>query len=247
MTNQYVDDQNEFNKLNFIQQKQLPIRSFVRRFGRMTAGQKRNLKKKSKVIIDFEKINHQTNWRHIFELSSNDSLKLTLDIGFGMGDGTIEFAKNNLDHQILSIDIHKPGIGRLLGLIEKNKISNIRIIEADIIDLLTQKIADNSFALIKILFPDPWPKSRHHKRRLISENFLNLLSKKTTNNALLHIVTDNQDYANWITKLFLEQKYFNPIEPKIAKTLPVLACLKTKFYQRAILENREIYNFYYQK
>lgn len=225
------------------------IRSFVRRLGRITAGQKKALSENNNLLINFSDINKNTNWYEIFNLNQNESLNLSLDIGFGMGDGTIAIAQKNPQFNFLSIDVHTPGIGRLLTMLVANNIKNVRIISGDVTELLTEKLPEKSLAMCKIFFPDPWPKLRHHKRRLICPTFISLLATKMQNQSLLHIATDFQQYAEHINEVFANknaQENFTQINaqylPNEQSFLPA-----TKFYKRAIKEGRAITNFYFLK
>lgn len=224
-----------------------PIRSFVKRLGRMTSSQKKSLSENVGYILTNEQIKANPNWQHVFNLSSAQELNLGLDIGFGMGDATIAIALANPQMQFLSIDVHTPGIGRLAGLLAKNNIHNVRIINADVVELLSEKNFDNCLHCVKILFPDPWPKFKHHKRRLINQRFIELLSSKICDNGFLHIATDDNGYQLWINNIMQSQQYFRKISDEREHTYPQLVLPMSKFYQRAINSGRVITNFYYQK
>jgi tRNA (guanine-N7-)-methyltransferase len=122
---------------------------------------------------------------------------VTVEIGFGMGMATAEIAAANADKNYLGIEVHRPGIGRLLWEIEKRGLQNIRIIEHDAVEVMEKLVPDRSLAALHIFFPDPWPKKRHHKRRLITRPFTDLLARKLAAGGYLYMVTDWADYAGW--------------------------------------------------
>lgn len=177
--------------------KRRPIRSYILRQGRITAAQTKaiqeNLKKHA---IVFE--NQLVNFNDVFK---NSSRELILEIGFGMGTSTAEIAKANPNKNYLAIEVHSPGVGNLIKLVQENHIFNLKIIQHDAVKVLNAMTKNDSLDGIHIFFPDPWPKKRHHKRRLIQENFLKLMAQKIKQSGYLHIATDWEDYALWIIDL----------------------------------------------
>ena len=177
--------------------KRRPIRSYILRQGRITAAQTKaiqeNLKKHA---IVFE--NQLVNFNDVFKSSSRE---LILEIGFGMGTSTAEIAKANPNKNYLAIEVHSPGVGNLIKLVQENHIFNLKIIQHDAVEVLNAMTKNDSLDGIHIFFPDPWPKKRHHKRRLIQENFLKLMAQKIKQSGYLHIATDWEDYALWIIDL----------------------------------------------
>jgi tRNA (guanine-N7-)-methyltransferase len=168
------------------------IRSFVLRAGRQTAAQKRSYEKAagsfcipySQTLIDYSKTFGNEN-------------PVIIEIGFGMGIATARIAEANPDKNYLGIEVHRPGIGRLLWEIEKAGLANIRIIEHDAVETIQNMIPQSSAAGIHIFFPDPWPKKRHHKRRLVTQPFTGSLAGKLQKQGYLYMVTDWEDYAIW--------------------------------------------------
>lgn len=166
------------------------IRSFVRRDSRMTKAQQRAIHEGmptfglslSSGFVDFSKI-------------FNNDAPCVLEIGFGMGHSLLQVAKENPTKNFIGIETHLPGIGHLLSGIEMAEIKNIRVYHADAVQVLTNCILDDALTEIQIFFPDPWPKRRHHKRRLIQNEFIQLLLKKLKMNGILHLATDWEDYA----------------------------------------------------
>jgi len=119
-----------------------------------------------------------------------------LEIGFGMGDTTAEIAAASLDRDFLAVDVHTPGIGALLKLVQARGLTNIRIVEHDAREVVDYQLPDEYLTGIHVFFPDPWPKARHHKRRLIQTQFVEKLATKLTLGGYLHLATDWPDYAD---------------------------------------------------
>jgi tRNA (guanine-N7-)-methyltransferase len=119
-----------------------------------------------------------------------------------MGDTTIALALTSPENDYLAVEVHRPGIGSLLRQTEENKLSNIRVINHDVIEVLEFQLPDNSFDCVYVYFPDPWPKKKHHKRRLINRHFLYLLKDKLKPNARIFLSTDWEDYAARIMEVF---------------------------------------------
>ena len=166
------------------------IKSFVRREGRLTAGQKRALNELWPQY-GIELPEGQINFNDYFPQQG----PLTLEIGFGNGQSLLAMAQDNPQTNFVGIEVHRPGVGSLLKAIAEQQITNLRLICTDAVEVLQQHVADNSIDCIQIFFPDPWPKKRHHKRRLIQDEFVNLLTKKLKRNGELRLATDWQDYA----------------------------------------------------
>jgi len=125
-----------------------------------------------------------------------------LDIGTGMGEVTASLAKDYPDNDYLAVEVHRPGVGSLIRRIVRDGLSNIRIINHDVTDVLHYQLPPDSLDMIYIFFPDPWPKKRHHKRRMINMEFLGLLKKCLKDNGRVFIATDWQDYAGHILETF---------------------------------------------
>ena len=120
---------------------------------------------------------------------------LVLEIGFGMGETTARIAEATPATDFLGLEVHAPGVGALLKLIEEKKLGNLRVIRHDAVEVVQQMIAPASLAGIHVFFPDPWPKARHHKRRLIAPPFVALLASRLAPDGILHCATDWEDYA----------------------------------------------------
>jgi len=119
-----------------------------------------------------------------------------VEIGFGMGESTAAIAAMLPDKNFIGIEVHTPGVGALLKLIGQQELTNLQIIQHDAVEVLTQMIPDRSLAGLHIFFPDPWPKKRHHKRRLIQPELVKLLVQKLAADGYIHLATDWEDYAH---------------------------------------------------
>lgn len=168
------------------------IKSYVLRAGRMSDAQKRSYENlKDDFCIPFSETMLKP------ETLFGNKHPLTIEIGFGMGIATAMIAEANPEKNYLGLEVHRPGIGRLLWEIEQRKIHNIRIIEHDAVEVLEKMIAADSVEAFHIFFPDPWPKKRHHKRRLVKRPFTDLLAQKLIPGGYIYFVTDWADYGDW--------------------------------------------------
>jgi tRNA (guanine-N7-)-methyltransferase len=167
------------------------IKSYVIRLGHYTAAQKKAYEKLSGAhIIAFSQEN--LGYEKIFGNKNG----VTLEIGFGSGIATAVIASENLDKNYLGIEVHRPGIGRLLWEIKKRGILNIKIIEYDAVQVLEKMIPASSLDAVHVFFPDPWPKKKHRKRRLIQRPFTEKLANCLKHNGYFYMVTDSEDYAH---------------------------------------------------
>ena len=137
-----------------------------------------------------------------------NSKEVILEIGFGMGEATALLGRDFPETGYLAVEVHKPGIGKLMARIEELGLSNIRIIEGDAHPILRTMIPDKSVDGIHLFFPDPWPKKRHHKRRIVNSEFLNLIHPKLKNGGYFHIATDWVPYAEQIQEVFAASPLF---------------------------------------
>lgn len=135
--------------------------------------------------------------------------KVVMEIGFGMGEATIEIARNFPTTGFLANDVHQPGIGKLLSLIEENSLGNVRVMDEDAHLILSTMIGDHSLDGINLFFPDPWPKTRHHKRRIINQEFIALAASKLKSGAMFNIATDWEPYAHWMVEAFATSPDFH--------------------------------------
>ncbi len=132
----------------------------------------------------------------------DDFASVTLEIGIGNGDALIEMAAADLNNLYIGMDVHQPGIGRCLNRIDQQDLNNVRLIEHDAIEVLQQMLPAASCQRILLFFPDPWPKKRHHKRRIVNQTFRDLVDRCLQDNGLVHMATDWQEYAEAIAEEF---------------------------------------------
>jgi tRNA (guanine-N7-)-methyltransferase len=173
------------------------IRSFVLRQGRLTKGQERALEEAwPQFGIEYQEALLDLN--QTFDRADS---KKVLEIGFGMGDATAKIAQTLPDSDFLAVEVHTPGVGSLLKLMQEGDIHNIRIIQHDAVEVLQNMLPYQSLDGAHIFFPDPWHKKRHHKRRLIQAEFVKLLCSKLKVGAYIHVATDWQEYAEWVLEV----------------------------------------------
>ena len=218
------------------------IRSYVVRSARMTEAQQAAYDQhieKWGVKDSPTEINSKTAF-------ANDN-PIHLEIGFGMGDSLAIMAAENPQINFLGIEVHPPGIGRLLALVEKSSLSNVRVIQGDAVRLLNGRVADCSLDRINIFFPDPWHKKRHHKRRLIQSGFIKLLKKKLIVGGLLHVATDWTHYAEHVIGVMRHSEGWqamNADDPKIDGC--TLGRPQTKFERRGLKLGHQIVDLAYK-
>lgn len=169
------------------------IRSFVRRQGRISNAQARALE----TLLPRYGIPYREAVLNLHEVFQRDAAKI-FEIGFGMGEATAHIARTHPENDYLCSDVHTPGIGSLLKLIAEFDLNNIRIIQHDAVEILQHMLASQSLDGAHIFFPDPWPKKRHHKRRLLQTSFIYLLHDRLKPGGYIHAATDWQEYATHI-------------------------------------------------
>ncbi|MCX7788131.1 MAG: tRNA (guanosine(46)-N7)-methyltransferase TrmB [Spirochaetes bacterium] len=217
------------------------IRSYVLRQGKITKAQaKAYAEWKDTYCIPFERGKFLD-----FSFLFPEKEQVVLEIGFGMGEATAELAQKMLKVGFLGIEVHTPGVGRLLWEIRRRNLSNVRIIQADAILVLQDMIPPESLDGVHIFFPDPWPKKRHHKRRLITTDFLNLVASRMKEEAYLYMVTDWEDYAFWIMEKVSQCPLLKNPYDTFAPPIPWRP--KTAFEQKGIRAGRKIHEIYLKK
>ena len=172
------------------------IRSFVKREGRLTEGQERAI---NEIFPHFGiALTEQTlDLDNIFQRNA----PRILEIGFGNGKSLSEMAENNPEQDYIGIEVHRPGVGNLLSQIERRGLTNVRVMNEDAIDVLNKMIADESLDAVYLFFADPWHKTRHHKRRIVQEDFVQLLRKKLKDSGVFHMATDWEPYAKHMMRV----------------------------------------------
>jgi len=183
-----------------------PIRSFVLRQGRVTDAQRRACEQwlprfgiaYAEAPLDFDR-------------AFGRAAPRILEIGFGMGETTADIAARHPENDYLGVEVHTPGVGSLLKRVVERELANVRVIQHDAVEVLEHMIAPQSLDGVHVFFPDPWPKKRHHKRRLLQPAFVRLLASRMKPGAYLHVATDWEDYALQILEVL-------SAEPLLANT-----------------------------
>lgn len=166
------------------------------------------------------------------EIVFGNSAPVTLEIGFGMGDSLVQQARENADRNFIGIEVHRPGVGHALMLVLEHGLNNFRVYSEDSISVLKSAIPARSLDRIQLFFPDPWPKKRHHKRRIVNLDFVQLAASRLQAGGLLHVATDWVPYAEEIEVLLASMDEF--------EALPPPARPETKFEKRGIRHGHEI-------
>ena len=173
------------------------IRSYVLRQGRVSNAQQRA----HQTLLPRYGVTYAESPVNLDQLFGRAAPKI-LEIGFGMGETTVEIAAAHPDIDYLGIEVHTPGVGSLLKQIEARALTNVRIMQHDAVEVLRHRIMAGSLDGVHIFFPDPWPKKRHHKRRLIQAPLVSLLAEKLKADGYLHAATDWHEYAEQILAVF---------------------------------------------
>ena len=216
------------------------IRSFVRRAGRMTASQERALEmlwpeygiEYTAEELDFEKV-------------FGRRADTVLEIGFGNGDSLVAAAAAHPERDFIGIEVHEPGIGHCLIGIREAAIDNLRVIAHDAVEVLQNQIAAGSLARINLLFPDPWPKKRHHKRRIVQAAFLELAGRALRGGGSLYVATDWQNYAEHIDELLADTPLFELDERREHCGDRPLDRATTKFEKRGLGKGHAIWDWHF--
>jgi len=182
------------------------IRSFVLRAGRITEAQRRALE------LDWPTLGIDINPSDRTALSLDDifgrSADKVVEIGFGNGDNLVEYARQEPSRDFIGIEVHRAGVGHALLRAKELGLTNVKFVCHDAVEVLEQRLADASLAEVLILFPDPWHKKRHHKRRLVQPAFIDLLARKIKSGGLLQLATDWEPYALQMREVISECNSF---------------------------------------
>ncbi|MEN9681895.1 MAG: hypothetical protein RLZZ627_1788 [Pseudomonadota bacterium] len=183
------------------------IRSFARRQGRITLAQQKALDEL------WERYGLEPQLSLDAENRFGNHHPIVLEIGFGNGDSLVEMALHDPDHNYVGIEVHRPGVGHLLIKTQEAGISNLRVYAHDAIDILNDCIADASLERVQLFFPDPWHKTRHHKRRIVKQEFLKLIARKLVSGGTFHAATDWENYAYDMAEQFNLSGLFTSVNP----------------------------------
>ncbi len=219
-----------------------PIRSFVRREGRLTKGQQRALTD----LWEKFGINNEPSLLDLKKIFGRYEPKV-LEIGFGNGASLVQMAATHIDHDYLGIEVHRPGVGALLLMVEEQNLSNVRVICDDAVEVLKHRLEDASLDRVQLFFPDPWHKKRHHKRRIVQPDFVSLIAQKLKPGGLFHLATDWEDYAFHMVEIMDSSLGFtNTASDGDFVARPDFRPL-TKFEQRGQRLGHGVWDLIYQK
>ena len=210
------------------------------RQGRMTAGQTRALK---------ELLSRYTAPAGPIDLPAlfGRDARRTLEIGFGDGHTLVELARRHPKEDFLGLEVHRPGVGRLLMTLDAEGLGNVRVIPEDAVTVLKDRLPDAGLDAALIFFPDPWPKKRHHKRRLLQPEFAALLARKLKSGAQLHFATDWEDYARHALEVLGASSDFENAAPGGGYTARPAERPETKFERRGLKLGHGVYDLLFRR
>lgn len=189
-----------------MENRQRQIRSFVRREGRLTPGQQKNLDRLWPVY-GLPAPDTFVDWAAEFGRSA----PLTLEIGFGAGEVLADLAVNNPEQDFIGIEVYRSGVGRLLGRLDESAATNVRVLRADAVATLPRAFADGSLDCVLLYFPDPWPKKRHHKRRIVQPHFADDIARVLKPGGIWRLATDWDNYAGHMREVLDAHSAFDNI------------------------------------
>ncbi|PCJ49598.1 MAG: tRNA (guanosine(46)-N7)-methyltransferase TrmB [Gammaproteobacteria bacterium] len=203
------------------------IRSFVKREGRLTNAQEKAL---GELLPEFG-VDHIQGPLDFNSLYDNDA-EVILEIGFGMGHSLVEQAEANPQLNYLGIEVHSPGVGSLLKSIAEKDINNIRVSNEDAVEVMANKIPEQSLKGVQLFFPDPWHKKKHHKRRLVNASFVEALAKRIKPDGFFHLATDWENYAEHMLEVMSATTSFKNLSEKADYIPRPVSRPLTKFEKR---------------
>ena len=206
------------------------LKSFVLRKGRITSNQKRAINELwGKFVIDGSR-----------DLESSWAEKPSaLDIGFGAGETTIHLAKTKPEMSVLGAEVYLSGIGSLLSKADEESLNNISILNEDVVPFLEERVPDDCFNLILMFYPDPWPKRKHHKRRLLQKDFIDLLNKKLKVGSVFYFKSDWEHYFQEASKLLFNNNNWRAIEKRELENY-LVDLPQTSFERKALASGRKL-------
>ena len=222
--------------------KKRTIRSFVLRAGRMTEAQD----KAYQTLWDEYGLVCQHQRLDLRETFGRDA-PVVFEIGFGMGDSLLSQALNEPDRDFVGVEVHKPGVGRLMNEAKKAGVTNLRVICEDAVEVLSDGLGPQSLEGVQIYFPDPWHKKRHHKRRLVQLKFINLIAHRVRLGGFCHLATDWAPYAEWMVEMFSQTAaWHNTSENGDFVPRPARRPI-TKFETRGERLGHEVFDLVYER
>lgn len=215
------------------------IKSYVLRAGRMSPAQRKSYDELfPKYSIPYKETEIDLNKFY-------PDKDVIIEIGFGMGDATWQIARDNPDNGYIGIEVHTPGVGKLLHQMNFNQVWNLRVIEHDAVEVIDNMLPKNSIAGVHIFFPDPWPKKRHHKRRLIQVDFIKKVLEVVKPGGYIYAVTDWEEYAEHILEVFNNVEGLNNPYNGYAQAQDWRP--RTKFESKGLNKNHKINEVLFRK
>lgn len=218
------------------------VRSFVRRPGRITPAQRRAL---DELLPRFGA--PAAGSRLDLDAVFGRAAPRVLDVGFGDGEALVTSAANHPGLDYLGVEVHEPGIGHLLLLLEKAGLTNVRVIARDAADVVPELLPDESFDAVNLFFPDPWPKKRHHKRRLVQPPFVAEIARVLRPHGLLHVATDWADYVRHTREIMADFPQLAEEDAGHLANEPLAFRPPTKFERRGLRLGHEVADLFYRK
>jgi tRNA (guanine-N7-)-methyltransferase len=216
------------------------VRSFVRRPGRLTAAQRRALEE----LLPRYGVPIDAGAPLDLDALFGRRAACVLDIGFGDGEALVTCAANYPQIDYLGVEVHEPGIGHLLLLLEKAGLNNVRVIARDAADVIREQLGDRSFDAVNLFFPDPWPKKRHHKRRLVQPAFVADVARVLRPGGLFHFSTDWADYAEHTRAVIATEPRLVPASANDLCENPLAFRPPTKFERRGRRLGHDVFDLY---
>ena len=218
------------------------VRSFVQRAGRTTAAQKRALKDLlPRYGIPFRESTVDLG------LIFGRRAPIVLDIGFGDGSALLTLAANHPDRDYLGVEVHEPGIGRLLLQLQRAGLENVRIIDHDAVEVVRHMLPAGAVNAVNLFFPDPWPKKRHHKRRIVQPEFVRDIARVLKLRGTFHIATDWTDYAEHVTEVMGGSELFEALSFGEASVEPLFDRPTSKFERRGIALGHSVTDLHFRR
>ncbi|MCD1598516.1 tRNA (guanosine(46)-N7)-methyltransferase TrmB [Rheinheimera aquimaris] len=218
------------------------IRSFVLREGRLTKGQQHAL---DTYWRDYG-LQYQSSPLQLAEVFGRSSA-VVLEIGFGMGKSLVQMAKEAPEKDFIGIEVHRPGVGACLSDAVAQQVKNLRVFEHDAVEVLEDTIADNSLDTVQLFFPDPWHKKRHHKRRIVQPEFVQLLRRKLKPGGVFHMATDWENYAGHMLEVMQAAEGFSNLSADNTYVERPEHRPLTKFEQRGQRLGHGVWDLMYKK
>ena len=218
------------------------VRSFVQRAGRTTTAQKRALSD----LLPLYGVPFRDSTLDI-ALVYGRRAPIVLDIGFGDGSALLTLAANHPGRDYLGVEVHEPGIGRLLLQLERAGLDNIRIVAHDAVDVVKHMLSAGAVDAVNLFFPDPWPKKRHHKRRIVQPDFVRDIARALKPGGTFHIATDWAGYAEHVTEVMGRCGQFEALTPEQALSEPLFDRPTSKFERRGIALGHTVTDLHYRR